>query len=265
MNFSKKNHEVVGQNDKNVKKSQKHDANLQKNSTLYFQVGLILTLLATYGLFEMEFQTKSYEISMDSGLVEPDIVYTPDIVVYEEQVKKIEKKKQKPVILKDPIIKDDDVKEVVETLEVTTTPVSTSSPVVIDPDAFKDPEPVEEKIYPANGVEMAPIYPGCEGLSSNEERLNCMQGKLYKLVNRKFDTDIVSDLGLTKKQRIYVQFKIDASGNITEIKAKSPYSRLEKEALKVARKIPEMTPARQINKNVAVMYTLPITIQVKND
>jgi len=53
MNFSKKNHELVGQNEQNVTKSQKHDLNLQKTSTLYFQVGLILTLLATYGLFEM--------------------------------------------------------------------------------------------------------------------------------------------------------------------------------------------------------------------
>jgi protein TonB len=37
------------------KKSQKHDVNLQTNSTLYFQIGLILCLLGTYALFEMQF------------------------------------------------------------------------------------------------------------------------------------------------------------------------------------------------------------------
>jgi len=37
-----KSHSIAGQGNKNVQKSQKHDANLQKNSTLYFQIGLIL-------------------------------------------------------------------------------------------------------------------------------------------------------------------------------------------------------------------------------
>jgi len=46
MNFLKKVHKLVGKNEQVVKKSQKHDANLQNNSTLYFQVGLILTLFA---------------------------------------------------------------------------------------------------------------------------------------------------------------------------------------------------------------------------
>ena len=48
MNFSKKIHEPIGKNRQLVKKIQKHDANLQKNSTLYFQVGLILTLQFIY-------------------------------------------------------------------------------------------------------------------------------------------------------------------------------------------------------------------------
>ena len=43
-----------------MKTSHKHDANLQKNSTLYFQIGLILCLLGTYALFEMEFQDKKF-------------------------------------------------------------------------------------------------------------------------------------------------------------------------------------------------------------
>jgi len=57
MNFFKKIHELFRQKELIVKKSQKHDANLQKNSTLYFQVGLIICLLATNALFEMYFET----------------------------------------------------------------------------------------------------------------------------------------------------------------------------------------------------------------
>ena len=38
----KKDLNNAGQSTTEGKKSQKHDANLQKNSTLYFQIGLIL-------------------------------------------------------------------------------------------------------------------------------------------------------------------------------------------------------------------------------
>ena len=57
MRTSKKSCEFIRQNEQIAKKSQKHDVNLQKNSTLYFQVGLIVCLLAAYGLLEMKFET----------------------------------------------------------------------------------------------------------------------------------------------------------------------------------------------------------------
>ena len=64
----KKEHNLIRQNEKSVQHSQKHDANLQKNSTLYFQVGLILCLLAVYGALEMRFE------STDLAIVENSVV-----------------------------------------------------------------------------------------------------------------------------------------------------------------------------------------------
>ena len=61
MKNSKNPHNIAGQSNGLVPKSRKHDANLQKNTTLYFQIGLILCLLGTYGLFEMRFETKKYD------------------------------------------------------------------------------------------------------------------------------------------------------------------------------------------------------------
>lgn len=61
MKLLKSNHKLVGQNEQIVKKSHKHDTNLRNNSTLYFQVGLILTLLASYGLLEMNFESESFK------------------------------------------------------------------------------------------------------------------------------------------------------------------------------------------------------------
>ncbi|MEO8773301.1 MAG: hypothetical protein ABI371_03125, partial [Gelidibacter sp.] len=63
MKNSKKSREAAVQSSFCIAKPQKHDANLQKNSALYFQVGLILCLFVTYGLFEMRFEQKNYNLS----------------------------------------------------------------------------------------------------------------------------------------------------------------------------------------------------------
>ena len=72
---------VAGQSNKNIVKSQKHDVNLQKNSTLYFQVGLILCLLATYGLFEMKFETQLAKLAQVAPIDE-NSEYFADMPLY---------------------------------------------------------------------------------------------------------------------------------------------------------------------------------------
>ena len=265
MNFSKKNHHLVGQNEEKVTPSKKHDANLQKNSTLYFQVGLIMTLLVTYALFEMQFPIN--QISFDAPTNdEPNQIYVNYVPEpMPEPVKEIVKPVKKKVLAMSfkPVKNDVQITDVPK--DIITEPVSDPGP--IDPGDIvveKKPSDIDNKVYTVVGVEQVPIYPGCEGLSSNKQRLDCMSGKLKKLVSRKFDVDLIDDLGISTKQRIYVNFKIDKSGNIQDIRARNPHSKLEKEAIKVANKIPQMTPAKQSNKNVEVMYTLPITIQVQN-
>lgn len=265
MNFSKKNHSIAGQNDKTVKTSQKHDVNLQKNSTLYFQVGLILTLLAVYGMFEMQFETKHFEPNPIVSTVDPPLVYVnyvpepiPDPVVKKKvqpEPKKLLAFNFKPV---------DDDKELVEAPieKIITEPES--QPALNPAEVIEVTEQPDE-LGPINvlAVEQVPIYPGCEGLSSNEEYRACMSQKIAKLISRKFDGDLAADLGLSGTQRIFVQFKIDKIGNVVDINARAPHNRLEREAVKVVGKIPQMIPGKQKNKNVEVMYVLPISLQVQ--
>ena len=263
MNFSKKNHDLVDQNEINVKKSQKHDANLQKNSTLYFQVGLILSLLAAYALFEMQFERVKREISLDQIIDEPEVV--ANVFLIEEEISKQEQKIEqstKKVIIKEPIVVKDKVVIPINTDSFITEPVLANGPI-IDPDNFGGlEEKPEDKTYSVIGVEQVPIFPGCEGLKTNTERIECMSIKINKLVKRSFDTDVIADLGLSGVQRIYVNFTIDEKGNITEIKARHTHKSVQKEALKVAHKIPKMEPGKQSDHNVKVMYSLPITVKV---
>ena len=91
-----------------------------------------------------------------------------------------------------------------------------------------------------------------------------MSEKISKLILRKFDTSIASDYGLTGRQRINVIFEIDKTGQVTNIESRAPHPKLDEEAKRVISKIPQMTPGRQHDKNVGVIYTQPIIFQIEN-
>ena len=76
--------------------------------------------------------------------------------------------------------------------------------------------------------------------------------------------ELANELGLTPgKQRINVMFKIDKTGNITDIQARAPHKRLEAEAIRVVSLLPQMTPGKQRGRAVPVKYSLPITFLVQ--
>ncbi|GIS27974.1 MAG: hypothetical protein CM15mP129_01710 [Chloroflexota bacterium] len=76
-------------------------------------------------------------------------------------------------------------------------------------------------------IENVPVFPGCER-GNNAKKRKCMSEKIAKFVQRKFNTELAGDLGLSGRQRISVIFKIDKSGNVTGVRARAPHPRLEK-------------------------------------
>ena len=85
-----------------------------------------------------------------------------------------------------------------------------------------------------------------------------------KFVRKKFNADLGSQLGLTGINRVIVQFKIDKSGNVTDVRSRAPHPRLEEEAARVINSLPKMQPGKQRGKPVGVMYSLPIVFQVQD-
>ncbi|MGB5418654.1 energy transducer TonB [Algibacter sp.] len=263
MRNQKNSHELIRQNEQIVKKSQKHDANLQKNSTLYFQIGLIVCLLAAFGLLEMRFETTiPKDPTIASRLVEPDFEYIP-VIIDEVQPtdEPVERKQIKhPVKFVEVIDETPDEffkKEFVEP--------KVSAPT-LDPAIFKTlkKEPKEPDNVPFVSIQNAPIYPGCESAKNNDARKKCMSEKITKLIQRKFEgSDIAANYGFTGRQKIDVQFTIDKTGHITDIKTRAPHPKLEQEAVRVINFIPEMTPGKQRDTNVGVIYTLPIVFLVQ--
>ena len=127
---------------------------------------------------------------------------------------------------------------------------------------IEEVEEVEE--VPFSLVEDVPVFPGCENKKNNEARKKCMSEKITKIIVQKFNTDLAGDLGLSGRQRILVIFKIDKSGYITDIRARAPHPRLEKEAKRVIGLIPRMKPGKQRGQAVIVPYSLPIIFTVQD-
>lgn len=130
-------------------------------------------------------------------------------------------------------------------------------------------EPVEEKAEAKkesgqltfSRVEIPPTYPGCVGTPS--EKKACFSKKIKRFMSRKFDATIVDDLNIESgTKRMWVNFNVDESGNISNINARGPHEDLEKEAIRVVSSLPQMTAARQNGRSVKISYSVPITIKV---
>jgi protein TonB len=246
----------------------KKDANLNYNPTLYFQFSLVVTIIAvaliingTYGV-----EKKVYANPFPDDYTE---VWMGEVVIEKpEEVPVEEIKPEKPIKKVNPnIILITDKKVETET-EIDTDPdpkiIQTDKPVVFVPQPDPEPAPVENTVYSLIGVERVPVFPGCEMLTDNNQRRECMSTEIGKLIYRRFNTELAGELGLTGNQRIYVSFVIDKKGELSQLQVRAPHPRLEREAERVVKMIPKMMPGIQNNREVEVRFTLPIVFNVVN-
>ncbi|WP_299762790.1 energy transducer TonB [uncultured Dokdonia sp.] len=248
-------------------KSRKHEANLRRNPTLHFQIGLILSLFVAILFIEMRMPTKA-ERGPSEGIGEEDLLWSEVIDIEPIQVDKITQKEPPPPQQQQPedftIIDDEDdlLEEFVDDTETNQDDIISDNEL----QTLEDPDVDVEDIapIPVNFVQKVPIFPGCEGLNTNQERKDCMSSKISKIINRKFDTELGEKLGLTGVNKIFVQFTINKEGVVTDMKARGPHEALEKEAKRVIGYLPKMTPGKQGDKSVGVIYSQPITFQIQD-
>jgi len=111
-------------------------------------------------------------------------------------------------------------------------------------------------------IEEVPVFPGCKGTRS--KKVKCLNESLKKHVLGNFNADLSKNLGLSKgKKKIWVTFRIDEKGNVTDIKARAPHLKLKEEAIRVVKTIPKMIPAENGGKTVSMKYTMPISFNVE--
>ena len=235
------------------KKSQK--ANVGRNSSLYFAVGLALMLALTY----IGINHKTYDKELvDIGQLNLDSDLDEEIPVTE--ILNTPPPPPPPPAAPEVIEVVEDEEEVEETV-IESTETSQEEEIVEVEEV--EVEEVEEDIeVPFSVIENVPIFPGCEK-GNNAKKKKCMSDKINKFINRKFNTDLAQDLGLEGIQKILVVFKIDKSGNISGVRARAPHTKLEAEAARVVNLLTKMKPGRQRGKPVTVPYQLPIRFQIQ--
>lgn len=248
------------------KRAEKKQININWNSRLFFQIGVIASLLIVFFIMQTNFELNVAEFKQptSNGIEElPMIIYTIDVDKPKpaEPIKKvIEKRVPTPkIVTSNTIVVTPDATTDVET------PITATDVPVIDP-----PEPVNtaeapEDTKPKNmlNVEFVPVFPGCESLGSNAEKVECMSSKINLFINKNFRKEVLENLNANEIYKIYVNFKIDSKGYVTEVKANSHNENLKKEAQRVINTLPTMKPGKQGNKNVDVLYTVPISFKIQ--
>jgi len=230
-------------------------ANVGRNSSLYFAIGLALMLFLT----NYAINYKSYDKSdIDIGQLNLDEELEEEIPITEQ----IQTPPPPPPPPAAPEVIEvvEDEEEVEETVIEST---ETTQEEEIEIEEIELEEIDEDIEVPFAVIENVPIYPGCEK-GNNDAKKKCMSEKIQKFVQKKFNTDLAGDLGLSGRQRINVIFKIDRNGDVVGVRSRAPHPKLEKEAARVINLLPKMKPGKQRGKAVTVPYSLPIVFQVQD-
>lgn len=238
-----------------LKKNPKAD--IKKNSAFYYAVGIAAVMLITF----LAINHKTYD-KIDFDIASLDMGDMDDEEIPLTEILQTPPPPPPPPAAPEVIEIVEDEEEIEETVIESTETDENEEIVEIEE---VEVEEVEEDVeVPFTIIENVPVFPGCEKKKNNADRKKCMSEKIAKYVNKKFDTDLAADLGLSGRQKILVAFKIDKTGSIVGVRARAPHPALQKEAEKVIKSLPKMKPGRQRGKNVTVPYSLPIIFQVQD-
>jgi protein TonB len=227
------------------------DFDLNRNSGLYFEIGLALMLFVSYSLLNYKTYEK-HDVTLDMITINEDI--DEDIPLLNVNTPP---PPPPPKAAPEIITVVEDVVEVEETIiESTETSMEEAIEPIVSIDDINVDEVEEDISVPFSVVEKIPIWPGCKG-KTNAELKKCFQENMIKHVKNNFEyPQVAIELGIRGK--VFVLFTIDSNGNVANIKTRGPDKILEREAARIISLLPQMTPGKQRGRSVNVPYSLPI-------
>ena len=205
------------------------EISLEKKKGLFFQIGLVVTLVIVLGAFEW----KSYEkVDYNLGQLNLDDLEEEIIPITRQEITPPPPPPPPPEVI---VI----VEDIVE-IEVEAKIETTESDEMV---AIEIEEESDEEFFMV--VENMPEFPGGDaGLMK------------YIQKNVKYPP-IAKEYNITGK--VYVSFIVDKSGSVTDVKiVRGVDKSLDAEAVRVVKSLPKYKPGKQRGKAVRVMFTIPI-------
>lgn len=236
-----------------------------RNSRLYFQLGLIVSLFLCY-LF-LEYQTPESEI-----IIENSIIGTEPIEFSFEEPIRIERKQidqsyqSEKVVLANVALPFTDDYKIISDKEPDLNIAQKINFINEEPDfdsIFSDlPKTREGSLpYEVNALDSKPTFEKCKNLSKTEQQV-CFNEQMKKFLtqNLRYPDRLANS---RKTGSVVVEFIISSEGIIKDIKAqtKSIHPDFDKEAMRVVSKLPKMIPGKSKGKSVDVRFRIPITFQ----
>ena len=203
---------------------------LENKKGLFFQIGLVITLLVIFGAFEW----KSYDkVSYDLGQLNLDDLEEEIIPITEQKIKPPPPPPPPPEVIEivenDVVIEDELIMEDTESDE----------DVMVE---FVEEESDDEFFMV---VEDMPAFPGGDlGLMKFIQR-----NVKYPPIAKEYNIE----------GKVYISFIVDKSGLVTNVKiVRGVDKNLDAEAVRVVKLLPKYKPGKQRGKPVRVMFTIPI-------
>ena len=226
-------------------------ADLNKNSSLYFVIGLCVILFVSWRAIEW----KTYDAS-DLLLQKLNVDDDDD-----EEVPLTEQIKTPPPPPPPPAPEIIEVVEDEEEVEETVIESTETDQDEIIIEEIEVEDEFEDIDVPFAVIEDVPIFPGCESVAKSQRRA-CFQEQMNKHIRKNFRyPDIAQEMGI--QGRVYVNFIIAKDGSITNIRMRGPDKNLENEAARIIGRLPKMTPGKQRGRAVRVPFSIPITFRLQ--
>ena len=218
------------------------NADLENKRSLFFQIGLILTLIAVF----MAFEYKSYE-PVNTVLMSRSVDNTPEDFIDIT----VQKTKLPPEPQRQPIV-----------LTIVDNTVEIEDGPIIDVNAGENTEipefvpslPEEAPIIdntPVKVPEVKPEFPG---------GLTAMYAFLSSIIRY---PDMAMQTGI--QGVVYIGFIVERDGSITDVEVlRGIGGGCDEEAVRVVKSMPNWNPGMQFNRKVRVSYNIPVRFTLKN-
>ena len=125
--------------------------------------------------------------------------------------------------------------------------------IAVNAQNLTDKEINNRDIIPFALIENPPLAPYC----IDKE---CTSRFIQKQVERKFNTDLISEVGISGKIQVMIEFIIDIEGKPIKITANGGPEIINQNAIDVIADLPKFKPGMKDGKPINVSYVLPVFI-----